>query len=318
MKQLLLTCAAILIPALAAHGQDATFPTELSHLNAFVSDEAQLVDAVRQFDILQQALIRWDEDLASEAARDGNQEEVERRVELIRERRELMEKAYKVLLAHYPKNARALNYYGEFLYDQRGEEAGAIQHWKLAIAEDSKLSLPHNNLGIFYTHSGDYQRGLAEYQKAAELEPDNADFKFNLAQMYLINWPQVKEILKWDDARVFKEAMKLSKEAAELRPADYELQQDYAVNFFAAERFGAKVDTKSAAAAWQEARKRATEMDEVFFTWLNEARVWMAVPDYERAIPCLKKALEIVPSSEVVQRLLAKAEQAVAENPPSS
>lgn len=314
MKQLLVACTAALMLPLAAVAQNTSFPPELSHLNAFVTDEAKLVDAVRQFDVLQQALIRWDEDLATEAARDGNQEEANRRVELIRERRDLMEKAYTVLLAHYPKNARALNYYGEFLYDQRGEQAGAIQHWKLAIAEDAKLSLPHNNLGIYYTHVGDYQRGLSEYQKAVELEPDNADFKFNLAQMYLINWPQVKEILKWDDARVFKEAMKLSREAAELRPADYELQQDYAVNFFAAARFGAKVDSKTAAAAWQEARKRATELDEVFFTWLNEARVWLAVPDYERAIPCLKKALEIVPSSEVAQRLLAKAEQGGTEN----
>jgi len=318
MKQVLFMCAAILILPVAARSQDASFPPELSHLNALVNDETKLVDAVRQYDVLQQALIDWDDDLASEAAMDGNEEEVQRRVEMMKERRDLIDNAYQVLLAHYPKNGRALNYYGEFLYDHRGEVAGAVRSWKLAIVEDAELSLPHNNLAIFYTHAGDYQRGLAEYQKAVELDPDNADIKFNLAQMYLINWPQVKEILKWDDARVFKEAMKLSRDAAALRPGDYQLQQDYAVNFFAAERFGARPDWKDAAAAWQEARRRATARDEVFFCWLNEARVWLSVPDNERAIPCLKEALTIYPNSEVAQRLLAKAEGAAAGNSSTS
>ena len=318
MKLLLSVYAAAVILPVAAFGQETSFPPELSHLNAFVSDEAKLVDAVRQYDVLQQALIHWDEELAHEASMDGNEDEARQRLGMVEDRRVLLERAYKVLLAHYPKNARALNYYGEFLFDQRGEAAGAVQSWKLAIAEDSELSLPHNNLGIFYSHTGDYQRGLAEYQKALELEPDNADFKFNLAQMYLINWPQVKEILKWDDARVYKEAMKLSRDAAALRPADFQLQQDYAVNFFVAERFGAKANWKEAAAAWQEARKRATGLDEVFFAWLNEGRVWLEASDNERAIPCLKEALTIFPGSEVAQKLLAKAQGSSAQSSSSS
>ncbi|GMV92003.1 MAG: hypothetical protein AMXMBFR82_17810 [Candidatus Hydrogenedentota bacterium] len=307
-----------LLAAVAANSETGVFPPELSHLDALVNDEAKLVEAARQYDVLQQALIAWDEELAAEAAMGGDQAEADRRMEMANQRRDLLDKMYSKVLEHYSKNARALNYYGEFLYDHRGETAGALRLWLLSAAEDSTLSLPHNNLAIHYTHTGNYERGLAEYEKALELEPDNADFLFNLAQMYLINWPQIKEIKKWDDAKVFKEAMKLSKEAAELRPTDYQLQQDYAVNFFAAERFNIEPDWKEAAEAWEEARKRATDLPNVFFSWLNEARAWLEVPEYEKAITCLEEALKIMPYSDPAKALLDRAKAGMAEKPSSS
>jgi tetratricopeptide (TPR) repeat protein len=318
MKARVLLWVAAAFFASAAFGETGVFPKELSHLNALVNDEANLVEAVRQYDVLQQALIEWDKELAEGAAMAGDMAEADRRMEMVNQRRELLDQVYTILLQHYPKNARALNYYGEYLYDQRGEIAGAIRSWKLAAAEDSKLSLPHNNLGIHYTHVGEYERGIAEYTKAMELEPDNADFKYNLAQVYMINWPQVKEAYGWEDAKIYKEAMKLSKSAAELRPKDYHLRQDYAVNFFAAERFNVKADWKEAAAAWQNARDCALGMDQVFFTWLNEARVCLEIPDHERAIACLQEALKIMPSSVPAQTLLARAQAAIAEKSSSS
>lgn len=317
MKMLPFICLAAFITA-PTYAAAVSFPDEVSYLNTLVNDEAKLVVAVRDYDVLQQALISWDEDLAKEAATAGDQEEVQRRADLIEQRKQLVGKIYTVLLEYYPKNARALNYYGEYLCDQRGEIAGAIRMWKQSEMEDPDLSLPHNNLGIFYTHTGDYRRGLAEYKKAIELDPKNPDFKFNLAQTYLINFPQVKEEYKWNDAKVFKEAMKLSREAAELRPTDYLLQQDYAVNFFAADRFGVTPDWKSAAKAWQHARESATALDQVFYTWLNEARVWLEIPDYEQAVACLKEALKILPNNDVAQKLLTQAEAAAGKNQTSS
>lgn len=316
-KQVWLWFGALLV-ALAASADTGVFPTELSHLNALVDDEAKLVEAVRQYDVLQQALIAWDEELASDAARAGDQAEVDRRMEFVKQRTDLIGKMYEVLMEHYPNNARALNYYGEFLYDRRGEVPGAIRLWKLSAAEDSELSLPHNNMAIHYTHVGQYERGIAEYEKAMELEPDNADFRFNLAQVYLINWPKVREIKGWDDARIYKEAMKLSREAAELRPGDYQLQQDYAVNFFAAERFNIEADWGKAAEAWSEARNRATDLNEVFFTWLNEARVQIKATEYQRAIACLEEALKILPGNEVAMTLINRCKAALAEPPSSS
>ncbi|MCC6488291.1 MAG: tetratricopeptide repeat protein [Candidatus Hydrogenedentes bacterium] len=310
MTLIRVAAAFVLLAGAVLGAREASFPPELDQLNALVGDEAKLVDAVRQFDVLQQALIAWDAEIASEAARGGDTDEVQRREEAVRARVELLGKAYDALLAHYPRNARALNYYGEYLCDQKGEMAGAVSMWKKAIAEDPKLSLPHNNLGIYYTHVGEYSRGLASYNKALELEPDNADFKFNLAQVYLINRPQVKEEYKWDDARLYKEAMKLSKEAADLRPTDYDLAQDYAVNFFAATQMGVEADWNKAAIAWQNARARATQLDQVFYTWLNEARTRLFQGENQKAAVCLQEALKMDPNNAVAKQLLEKAKSA--------
>ncbi|MCC6698220.1 MAG: tetratricopeptide repeat protein [Candidatus Hydrogenedentes bacterium] len=304
---LIRVAAACVLAGAVLSAQEASFPPELDQLNALAGDETKLVEAVRQFDVLQQGLIEWDREIASEAAKTGDRDEVQRREEAVGARVELLGKAYETLLAHYPRNARALNYYGEYLCDQKGEMAGALSMWKKSIAEDPKLSLPHNNLGIYYTHVGEYSRGLAAYKKAIELEPDNADFKFNLAQVYLINRPQVKEEYKWDDARLYKEAMKLSKEAADLRPTDYELAQDYAVNFFAATQIGVEADWNKAALAWQNARARATQLDQVFYTWLNEARARLFQGENEKAAVCLQEALKMDPNNAVAKQLLEKA-----------
>ena len=106
---------------------------------------------------------------------------------------------------------------------------------------------------------------------------------------------------------MYKEAMKLSKQAAELRPTDYELAQDYAVNFFAAAQLGVEADWAKAAAAWQDARARATQLDQVFYTWLNEARSWLNGSENTKAAACLQEALKIDPNNAIARQLLEKA-----------
>jgi len=295
-------CAAV---ALA----DPIFPPELDFLNKLPEEEEALVNGVRQYQVLQQSMAEWDVEIAKESSKEDAKDQLDR----ARQRYVLVEKAYTILLGHYPKNARAQNYYGEFLYDCKGDQMGALKAWKLSIADDAKLSLPHNNLGIHYCHTGDYKMGLQYLKKAIDLDPQNPDYKYNLAQIYLINWPAVQEELKWDKKKVFHEAMKLSKRATELKPEDYELLEDYAVNFFAADSFDVQPDWDEAAKAWQLARAKARRNDQVFFTWLNEARTRIRKPDYAQALVCLNEALKLEPNSDVAQKLKGEVEAKLAQ-----
>lgn len=288
----------------AIGGESTVFPQELDHLNKLPQDEQALVEGVRNYARLLVALAEWDEDIAQELAMNGELDQARERLALSKQRIELAGKAYLILVRRFPKNARALNYYGEHLYDHEGDIAGAIRYWKQAVAEDPKLALPYNNLGIHYTHVGELELGLKNYQKAIELDSENPDFKFNLAQTYLINSPQVAKIMKWKEAKVFKEGMKLSKAAAQLKPNDFELQQDYATNFYAAERFDVEPDWKEAALAWQRARAAAKDNGQLFFTWLNEARVHIRNHEGEKAERCLHEALKIDPNNAVAKKLL--------------
>ncbi|MBX7255796.1 MAG: hypothetical protein K1Y02_05505 [Candidatus Hydrogenedentes bacterium] len=292
---------------------ESPFPAELEYLNQFASSEDAMVTGVRQYHVLQQAMADWDVDIAESLAGQGEKEDASDRMKQRQQRFELIEKAYNVLLGHYPHNARAQNYYGEFLYDCKGDQMGAIKAWKIAIAEDSKLSLPYNNLGIHYCHRGDIALGLEYQRKAVDLDPDNPDYKYNLAQTYLINWPEVQKELKWDKKKVFFEAMKLSRRAAELKPDDYELLEDYAVNFFAADRFEVEPNWNDAAKAWEQARAKARRTDQVFYTWLNEARVRIRQPEYEQAMICLDEALKLEPTSDVAKKLKREVEAKLAQ-----
>jgi len=297
--------AAILVHSVVLAASD-DIPTELAFIEGVIGDEQEAVDSVRRFDRAQQALAAWDLDTARTHGANGEVEDADRHTALAQHRITLIDQAYRLILKHYTENARALTYYGELLYDRLGDPATAINNWRKATALDRSLSAPHNNLGLHYCHTGDYRMGLRELDRALELDEDHADYHFNIAQIYLVNGPQVENIRGWDKKRIYREAMKHSKNAAVLAPDDYDLQQDYAVNFFAAENYGVTADWKDAAEAWSVARAKARSEVEEFYTWLNEARVWIERGDERRAKPCLEEALVLVPDSVIVSGLLEK------------
>jgi len=300
--------AIVLLPHTALSAEE-TLPPELAFIADVISDEEEAVEAVRRFDAAQIALSDWDMETAQELGTKGEVDDADARVGSSRRRIELIDLAYREILDRYPENARALTYHGELLYDYLGDQATAIKNWRMASSFDETLSTPHNNLGLHYNHTGNYQMGLRELDRALELDEDHADYHFNIAQIYLINGPQVEKIRRWDKKKIYREAMKHSKLAAELAPDDYHLQQDYAVNFFAAKNFGVDADWNKAAEAWAAARANARDSVEEFYTWLNEARVWIEHEDPAQAEPCLMKALSLAPDSGVATRLLEQVQK---------
>lgn len=307
-------CIALLAVATAAFAQDekaappVTPPPgavdELAPLHKLIDDEDKVVTALRQFDLTQQALFKMDIELAQEYNKAGDGDAAKAKVNQANHRIELVRKAYEEVLKRYPKNARAQNYYGEVLYDRYKDYPKAIECWKLAAALDGKYSEPLNNLALHYFHFGDHEMGFHYMEKAMKLDPNNPDYLYNAVQIYMIHWPEVQKRKKWSKEKIYKEAMKMSRRAAELLPHDFSLQEDYAVNFFAAERFDVKADWQAAAQAWEKARAQAYLQDDIFYTWLNEARVWKEVANWERAESCLKEALAIHPDSTAAKNLL--------------
>jgi len=280
-------------------------PPALAHMEALADDEEKLVDAVRGFDRLQCALADWDMELAEELALAGDQELATEKMERAKERLALVEQAYDYALKRYANNGRALTYYGELIYDFPGDHAKAVMLWKKAAALYPTLSEPLNNLAIHYCHAGDVARGLDYFDRALELEPDHPDYLFNACQIYLTRFPEVAKHYDWSLKKVYRRAMKMSKKAAELSN-EYELIEDYAVNFFAAEHFQLEADWRDAARAWQWAREEARSDVEEFYTWLNEARVWIEDGKEAKARTCLEEALKLRPESEVAANLLSK------------
>ena len=57
---------------------------------------------------------------------------------------------------------------------QRGLWREAIYRWERAAQIDPKYAQALNNLAIAYEHEGDLEKARVAYEKALELEPDNA------------------------------------------------------------------------------------------------------------------------------------------------
>ena len=285
----------------------ASLPPELSDLAPLLEkDQKGFETGLREYHKTQQALAETERDSAALLSQEGKAEEAQAEIAKARERMRLLRQGYEAGLETYPGSARLHNYYGELLYDIFGEQAAALKHWNLSISYDAKLSGPYNNLGLHYFHNGLYEEGLRNLDTALKLEGDNPDYLFNLAQIYLVHFPQIQQLRKWKDKeKVYKEAMKCSVKAAKLAPDDYEIVQDLAVNHFAAENFGVKPDWNAAAMAWQATRNLARTQDERFYTWLNEARVRIRDGRNDEARKCLAEALALRPQSEVAQKLMA-------------
>ena len=70
---------------------------------------------------------------------------------------------------------------------QRGLWREAIYRWERAAQIDPKYAEALNNLAIAYEHEGDLEKARVAYEKALELEPNNALIKQNYELFKEIN-----------------------------------------------------------------------------------------------------------------------------------
>lgn len=296
---------ALVLGALPSFAQQK-LPANAEYLRTLVNDQNALVDAARGYHLQQIDLTDWDYEIVQDNGETGDEVVTTTKAESMRKRIDSIREVWEFVLAAYPNSARAMNYFGEFWYDTGGNSAAAINYWKRAIAVDSKLALAHNNLGIYYFHTGDYRNGLRSIETAVELEPKNPDILFNITQMYLNHFPAIAELSGVSKQKLYQQAMKYSAQAATLAPTDFSLAQDYAVNFFAAENFELEADWAEAAMAWQKAQALASTEQDRFYSILNEARCWIRAEQPATALPRLEAAQVIEPESEVVETLIAE------------
>ena len=70
---------------------------------------------------------------------------------------------------------------------QRGLWREAIYRWVRAAEIDPSYAAAYNNLAVAYEHEGDFEKARQSYEKAIELEPNNALIKQNYELFKEIN-----------------------------------------------------------------------------------------------------------------------------------
>ena len=93
--------------------------------------------------------------------------------------------ALRSALLRNPRDARALYYLGNLLYERQPEEA--IVAWEASRALDARFALVHRNLGWAYRHRrADLPRAVASYEAAHEVAPSDARVAVELDVLYEI------------------------------------------------------------------------------------------------------------------------------------
>lgn len=215
-----------------------------------------------------------------------------------------VDEIYKEGLSRYPNNVRIYDDYGAFLYDYRGDYVNSVSLWERGYKLEEKDASINNNLALHYFHIGEYDKGWEYLQNALKYGEKEPNILYNSAQIFIIYRNQIQERTNWDKEKIYKKAMEYSEKAVKISPDDFELLKDYALNFFTAPQFGLPIDGKKSAFAWQSARKKARTDDEVFYTWVNEGRAWLAINELKKAKECLVEAIKIRPDSEIVKEIL--------------
>jgi Flp pilus assembly protein TadD len=70
---------------------------------------------------------------------------------------------------------------------QRNLWGEALARWQRAVQIDPTYAAAYNNLAIGYEHQGDFDKARVAYEKALQLEPDNASIRQNYELFKEIN-----------------------------------------------------------------------------------------------------------------------------------
>ncbi len=299
----------LLFPALLLPLQAEAAP-DSPEIPSLEGTQEEVESRVRTFDKLMMIQVRRLEDTAGKEGQPDNRPGTEEARSHAAACLSAIQAAYEEALLRFPDSAVLHNFYAEFLYDFQGKTDDAQKHWRQAVALNPRLGRALNNLGMLYCHVGQYGQGLEYLWQSLKEEPDNPDFLFNTVQVYLIHPESVMSTRKITQRKIYEEAMAMSERAVKNAPRAFDILQDYALNFYLAEKFDAKPDWKKAAKAWQEARKQAKTKDELFNTWLNEGRVHIRQHKTSAARTCLEEARALRPESAVLKALFENLEDA--------
>lgn len=196
----------------------------------------------------------------------------------IEDRFAIVRKSYEDFLEKHPDHARAHLAYGSFLLDINDEDRGVAQMEK-ARQLDPKNPAAWNNLANIYGHHGPVEKAFEYYGKAIELNPIESVYYQNLATMVYLFRPAAMGFYKINEQQVFDKALELYKKAVKLDPQNFPLYTDYAQSYY-----GIKpLRTNDALVAWTNALQIAHDDVERQGVYVHLARIKTMAGQFDEA-----------------------------------
>jgi tetratricopeptide (TPR) repeat protein len=191
---------------------------------------------------------------------------------------ELVRKDYEDFLRRYPDFARGHLAYGSFLNDI-GEEDAAVAQYGKAAQLDPKNPAAWNQLANYYGEHGPVTNAFVDYTKAIELNPAEPVYYQNLATMVYLFRKDARAFYGISEEQVFDKALALYRKAMQLNPQNFLLAADYAESYYGIR----PLRTNDALGAWTNALQIAHDDNEREGVYLHLARIKTAAGRFAEA-----------------------------------
>jgi tetratricopeptide (TPR) repeat protein len=185
---------------------------------------------------------------------------------------------YEDFLRRYPDFARGHLAYGSFLNDI-GEEDAAVAQYGKAAQLDPKNPAAWNQLANYYGEHGPVTNAFVDYAKAIELNPAEPVYYQNLAAMVYLFRKDARAYYGISEEQVFDKALALYRKAMQLNPQNFLLAADYAQSYYGIR----PLRTNDALGAWTNALQIARDDNEREGVFLHLARIKMAAGRFAEA-----------------------------------
>jgi tetratricopeptide (TPR) repeat protein len=186
---------------------------------------------------------------------------------------------YEDFLRKHPDHARAHIAFGSFLNDAKDEDAAKTEFQK-ALQLDPNNAAGWNDLANTYSHTGPTSKMFEDYQKAIDINPREPVYYENLATVVYVYRKDAQEYYHLtNDTPVFDKAMHLYEQAFALDPTNFALASELAESYY-----GIKpTRTDDALNAWTNALKIATTEVEQQGVYIHFARFKLNAGRFDEA-----------------------------------
>jgi tetratricopeptide (TPR) repeat protein len=230
----------------------------------------------------------------------------------VKERLDAVKTDYGRFLQHHPDYVRALLAYGSFL-NQSGDAEGGLAQWEKAgqLAPDNPAVW--NNLANYYEEHN-VKKALEYYSKAIRLDPGQSVYYHNLAVCVYLFRADAEEYWQISEQETFDLSLKLYRKAMKLDPDNFILASDYAQCFYGI----TPLRLEEGLAAWKQCLTIAHDEVEREGVYLHLARFQLALNHFDES----QCALDVVTNKtysvlkDNLARNLQAARQRAATNAP--
>ena len=188
----------------------------------------------------------------------------------ISKRFEPVRTAYENYLSRHPNDGQAHLAFGNFLNDRQDERAAQLQ-WEKALELDPNNAAIYNNLAGRYSESGPVNKAFDYFTKAVKLCSTNAAFYHNFGDSIYVLRKPAAAYYNITEQQVYGRALLLYSNALWLDPQNYPFARDFAQTYYSLK----PLPVNDALQAWTNAFKIAREEADREDACVHLARVKM-------------------------------------------